>query len=129
MASSGSSPTWLSIFEEKKQAVKQSLGPGYGLTGAVHDGRSFRTALEHLDEKRRIFKTSRLNAKLLPTYKPITELSVAVRRSASDLQRLPPNDNLEALVWWTSFALIKVSRHSPLAYVVDPFEAGMEGRS
>ena len=132
MASSGSSSTWLSIFEEKKQAVNESLGSGYGLEGAVHDGRSFRAALEHIDKERRIYKASRLDAKLLPTYTPITELSTAVRRSASDLQGLRHNDNLEALVWWTSFALIEVSRHSTLAYSVDQVdqvEAGISGWS
>ena len=110
MVSSGSSATWLSLFEEKKQTVNESLGSGYGLPGAVCSGRSFRAALEGIDKKKRIHKASRLDAKLLPTYKSITELSNAVRYSAADLQDLPPNDDLEALVWWTSFALIEVSK-------------------
>ena len=90
----------------------ESFGSGYGLKGAVHDGRSFRTALELTDKERRIYKAPRLAAKLFPTYTPITELSAAVRHSASDLQDLRQDDNLEALVWWVSFALIKVGRPS-----------------
>ncbi|KAL8718630.1 MAG: hypothetical protein Q9225_004248 [Loekoesia sp. 1 TL-2023] len=107
MASSESSATWLSLFEEKKQAINESLGPGYGHQGAVYSGRSFRNALEAVDKKIKKHKASRLHAKLLPTYKSITELSIAVGHSTPDLYDLPPKDNLEAFVWWTAFALIE----------------------
>ncbi|KAL8752824.1 MAG: hypothetical protein Q9184_005613 [Pyrenodesmia sp. 2 TL-2023] len=107
MPSSGSSVTWLSVFEEKKQAVNKSFGPGYGLSGAVCGIHSFRDSIEALDKRRKKYKASRLDAKLLYTYKPISYLCSAITRSIPDLRDLPPNDNMEALVWWTSFALIE----------------------
>lgn len=110
MVSSGSSTTWLSLLEDIKQEIYEGLGPGYGLPGAVRSGLSFRAALEDVDTKRGKHKGSRLSAKLLPTYKSITNLSHAVAHSTTDLQGLPPNDGLEPLVWWTSFALIEASR-------------------
>ena len=115
MPSSESNATWLSVFEERKNAVNESLGPGYGLPGAVCNIQSFRDAIETLDKRRKKYKASRLGAKLLYTYNSITYLCSAIARSTADLQGLPSNDNLEALVWWTSFALIEVSlyRHSP----------------
>ena len=128
MVSSGSSTTWLSLFEDKKQTINDSLGPGYGLPGAVCNGRSFRTALEDIDRKKRIHKAPRLEAKLLPTYKSITDLSRAVRLSVVDLQDLPPNDDLEALVWWTSFTLIDASSRTPIICVADLGLGRMEGR-
>lgn len=103
--------TWLSVFEERKQAVNKSFGPGYGLPGAVCSIHSFRDAIEALDKRRKKYKASRLDAKLLYTYNSISYLCSAITRSIPDLRSLPSNDNLEALVWWTSFALIEVSRY------------------
>ncbi|KAL8917142.1 MAG: hypothetical protein Q9208_008111 [Pyrenodesmia sp. 3 TL-2023] len=107
MPSSGSSTTWLSVFEERKQAVNESFGPGYGLPGAVCSIHAFRDAIEVLDKRSKKYNASRLEAKLLYTYNPITHLCSAITRSNPDLRGMPSNDNLEALVWWTSFALIK----------------------
>lgn len=129
MDSSGSSTTWLSVLEETKQEVDAALGPGYGHPGAVWDGRSFRTALEVVGKKRRRHKVSRLDAKLLHTYKSITDLAYAVAHSTTDLQGLLPNDGLEPLVWWTSFALIEASCHTLMFYVADKLKERIESRS
>ncbi|KAL8858525.1 MAG: hypothetical protein Q9178_005023 [Gyalolechia marmorata] len=112
MGSNGSSVTWRSLLDDTQQAAHETMGPGYGLPGyslpgAVCSGHSFRARLEAVDIKRGNHKVSRLDAKLLPTYKSITELSYAVGHSTAELQGVPPSEGLEALVWWTSFALIE----------------------
>ena len=126
MVSSGSSATWLSLFEEKKQNVYASLGSGY--PGAVCRIHSFRAALEDIDKRRGTHKASRLEAKLLPTYRCVADLSRAVRHSAEDLHHLQPNDDLEALVWWISFTLIEASSRTPIFCVADLILARMESR-
>lgn len=129
MPSSGSSATWLSVFEARKQAMNESFGPGYGLPRAVCSVHSFRDAIEALDKRRKEYKASRLEAKLLYTYNPITYLCSAIARSNSELQGLPSNDNLEALVWWTSFALIEVSRYTAASANTPPSLAKLNAPS
>lgn len=110
----GSSASWLSLLEEKKQKVAEEFGRGYEKPGAISNGRLFRTALENFGKKRGEQKVSRLCAQLLPSYKPITELAKAVGDSAADLSGLAPNHGLEGLIWWISFALIDVENPSSM---------------
>lgn len=129
MGSSGSSSTWLTVFEEKKQTVHETFGSGQGSEAVVHDGRSFRAALEALDRRRKQYKQSRLDAKLLPTYKSVAELCIAVRDSAAELKQRPHDDDLGALVWWTSFALLEVRTRFVVACPADRFIARFESWS
>ncbi|KAF7502388.1 hypothetical protein GJ744_005966 [Endocarpon pusillum] len=111
MSSSGSGATWLSLLD-KKRHIKESLPRVYAALGDVNSGPSFRAAFENLCKKVKEHKIYSLEAKLLPSFKAITELARAADQSVADqsaarLPHLQPNDTLEGLVWWTSFTLIK----------------------
>jgi hypothetical protein len=120
MSTSGSGATWLSLLGEKKHDIKESLGQDYSVPGDISSGRSFRHEFEIFCTKKEEHKYSRLEAKLLPSYSPITELARAVDRSAADLQDLPAKDTLEGLIWWMSFALIEVNDPTRRPYMADP---------
>lgn len=119
MSSNGSGATWLSLHDEKKQNIENVLGQGYLVTTDVNSARSFRTALETLCKKRGEYKPSRLEAKVFPSYRHITELAKAVRNSTAELQQLEPTDTLEGLVWRISFAVIEVNGTISQCYVAD----------
>lgn len=95
---------------DKEHDIKESFGQGCSVPGDINSGRSFRTAFETFCRKEGEHRVTRLEAKFLPSYKPITELARAVDQSAAELQHLPPNDTLESLIWWMSFAVIQVRR-------------------
>lgn len=108
MSTNGSGASWLSLLDEKKHNIEESFGQGYSIRRDICTGRSFRSAFEVFSKKKGDHKFSRLEAKLFPSLTSITELAKVVGQSIADLQHLAPNDTLEALVWWTSFALIEV---------------------
>lgn len=107
---SGSGSTWLSLIEDKRLEVKRQFGQGYQTPANINDGRSFRGALEKFCERRREHKAPKLETKLIPSFTAIRDLARAVGQSIEDLQTLAPNDTPEGLIWWTSFALLEVSR-------------------
>ena len=109
MSTSESVATWLSLLEEKKREVKDCSEQGYSLPEAIVSGRSFRSAFEELSRQKGEHKYSRLEAKLLPSLSPISDLAKAVDQSVTDLQHLAPNESLECLIWRISFGLIEVS--------------------
>lgn len=119
MSTSESGATWLSLLEEKKHETKESFGHSYSVPGEINTGRSFRSAFEKFSKKRGEHKVSRLEAKLLPSFTPITELAKAVSQSSADLQHLAPNETLEGLIWWISFAIIEVNGLIPRPYTAD----------
>ncbi|SLM35921.1 Serine/threonine/dual specificity protein kinase, catalytic domain [Lasallia pustulata] len=107
MSISGSGNTWLSIRDEKKHSIKEHFGQGYSVLGDISSGRSFRAALEDFSSKKGERRVERLEAKLFPSYIPITQLANAVDKSTADLQDLAPNETLEGLIWSISFALLE----------------------
>ena len=119
MSSSESGATWLSLLDEKKHDIKECFGQDHSVLGDISNGRSFRSALEKFSKKRGEYRVSRLEAKLLPSFTPITDLARAVGQSTADLQHLAPNETLEGLVWWISFATIEVSDLTPKAFITD----------
>lgn len=119
MSSNGSSSTWLSLLEDKKDKIENILRQGYPITSDVISDRSFRTALETLCRKRGEYRPSRLEAKLFPSYRHIIELVKAVGYSAVELQQLAPTKPLERLVWRISFAVIEVNGTVSQCYVAD----------
>ena len=121
MSSNGSGTTWLSLLDEKKHEVKECFGLDYSLPGDISNGHSFRSAFEASSKKKGNYRVSRLEADLLPSLTPISELARAVDQSSPDLQRLPPNENLEGLVWWISLAIIEVSGPIASLYFTDRF--------
>lgn len=111
MSNSGSGVTWGSLLSEKKDDIQKCLGQGYRLPENIRDGRSFRAAFEDLCRPKVEYRVSRsrLEARLIPSYTPITELAKAVDRSAPNLQDSPFNDTLEDVIWRLAFALIEVN--------------------
>lgn len=107
MSTSESGASWLSLLEEKKDETKKSLGQDYSVPGEINSGRSFRSAFEKFSRMKGEHRFARLEAKLLPSFLPITELARAVGKSSADLQHLAPNETLEGLIWWISFATIE----------------------
>ena len=99
--------TWLSLRDRKKRQIKGALSQAYNRVAVVDGPRSFRSAFENLCKKKRQYRI-RLEAKLLPSYRPITELASAIDRSITDRQEKAVNDTLEGLVWDVSFTLIEV---------------------
>lgn len=120
MSISGSGNTWLSIRDEKKHSIKEHFGQGYSVLGDISSGRSFRAALEDFSSKKGERRVERLEAKLFPSYIPITQLANAVDKSTADLQDLAPNETLEGLIWSISFALLEVHGLIPRPYMADP---------
>ena len=108
MSNNGSGATWLSLLDEKKHEAKSCFGQDYSVPGDISSGRTFRSAFEKFSKKKGEHRYSRLEAKLLPSLTPISELARAVDKSAPDLQHLAPSENLEGLVWWISYAIIEV---------------------
>lgn len=119
MSTSGSGTTWLSLRDEKKHNIKEHFGQGYSVPEDINSGRSFRAALENFSSKKGERRVQRLEAKLFPSYIPITQLAKAVDKSTADLQHLAPNETLEGLIWWLSFALIEVHGLIPRPYMAD----------
>ena len=113
MSTSGSGATWHTLHDEKKhqtkEAFEEAFGQGYSVPGSVSSEESFRSALESLSTKKKEYRPSRLDAKILPSLDAIAELARAVDQSIIGPQHLAPDDTLEGLVWWISFALIEVS--------------------
>ena len=107
---SGSGSTWLSLIEDKRIEVRRHFGQGYRVPQNINNGRSFRGAIEKFCDSRREHKAPKLETKLIPSFTAIRDLARAVGQSIGDLQTLAPNDTPEGLIWWTSFALIEVSR-------------------
>ena len=114
---SGSGSTWLSLIEDKGLEVRRQFGQGYKAPVTINNGRSFRSALEKFCERRGEHKAPKLETKLIPSFTAIRDLAKAVGHSIEDLQTLAPNDSPEGLIWWTSFALLEVSRPFPRHYV------------
>lgn len=119
MSTSGSGTTWLSLRDEKKHNIKEHFGQGYRVPEGINSGRTFRVALETFSSKEGERRVERLEAKLGPSYIPITELAKAVDKSTADLQHLAANETLEGLIWWISFALIEVHGLIPSPYMAD----------
>ena len=113
MSTSESVATWLSLLDDKKRDIKECFGQGYRVPGDISNGVSFRSAFEKFCRKKGEHKFSRLEAKLLPSLNPITELAEAVGQSTTELQNLAPNAKPEALIWWITFALIEVNDLAP----------------
>ena len=107
---SGSGSTWLSLIEGKRLEAKRHFGQGCKTPATINNGRSFRGALEKFCQRRREHRAPKLETKLIPTFTAIKDLARAVGQSIDDLQTLAPNDTPEGLIWWTSFALLEVSR-------------------
>ena len=109
MSTSDSGATWLSLLDDKEEDIKKGFGQGYRLPGDISNERSFRSAFEKFCSKRGEHKYSRLEAKLLPSLKPITGLAEAIGRSTTELQNLASNTKPEAVIWRITFALIEVN--------------------
>ena len=109
MSNNGSGTTWLSLLDEKKHEAKSCFGHDY-VPENICSGRSFRSAFEKLCKKKGEHRYQRLEAKLLPSLTPISELARAVDQSVPDLPHLALSENLEGLVWWISYAIIEVGR-------------------
>lgn len=124
MSTSGSGAAWLSLRDEKKQNIEEHFGQGYSVPGDISSGRSFRAAFEAFSSKKGERKVEPLEAKLFPSYTPITQLAKAVDKSTPDLQYLAPNETLEGLIWWISFALIEVQRLNSIPYMADALQCG-----
>ena len=127
--SSGSGATWSSLLEDKQAKVRESIGQGCRIPGTPFDDRSFRSAFEGLCKRQKEKKVPPLEAKLLPSYGKIQTLVKAVDEYASDLANRPPNDTLEGLAWWISFAAIEVKRYLPLPNSADRSTARMQSWS
>ena len=123
MSASESSTTWGSLLYEKRRDVKEFFGKDYSIVGDISNGRSFRRAFESFNKKNRGSRHSRLEileanslhsrlesleGQLLHSLTPISGLAQAVDKSATELRGLAPNERLEGLIWWISYAIIEV---------------------
>ena len=99
--SSDSHATWLPLLDEKKSQVNAAIGQGCESPTSERD---FRSMFEKLCRYRRVRRFSQLEAKILPSFENITELTDKVGESAG----LTPSDCLTGLIWWTAFAVIEV---------------------
>ena len=126
---SGFGSTWLSLIEDKRLEVNRRFAQGYRAAADINNGRSFRAAIEKFCERRREHKAPKLETKLIPSFAAIRDLARAVGQSIADLQTLAPNDTPEGLIWWTSFALIEVSRPFSRHYVTKPSTVRLPGWS
>ena len=109
MSTSGSGTTWLSLLDEKRHEVKECFGQDYEVPQIISSGRTFRSAFEKFARGKGDYRFSKLEAKLFPSIIAISELSRLIDQSDTELLHLAPNENLEGLVWWISFAIIEVS--------------------
>ena len=125
---SGLDNTWLSLLHDKKHDVKKYFGQDYpGKYGEISSGRTFRFAFEKLSMRMGEYRYARLEANIFPSLAPISELAGTVDKSIADIQHLAPNDTLESLIWWISFAIIEVRARTSRIYVADFFySAGAE---
>ena len=119
MSSNGSGASWLSMHDKKKHSIEKVLTQGYSLTFDVDSDRTFRTMFEILCERRKVYRASRLEAKLFPSYRHIIELAKAVGNSTVELRQLAPTNTLELLVWRISSAVIEVKGTILHCYVAD----------
>ena len=108
MSSLGSGDAWLSLLDEKRSEILECFGRGIISASDISSGRSFRRAFEAFCRKKGEHRSSRLEAKLLPSFTPITELARAVGLSAPELKHLAPAETPEGLIWWASFGLFEV---------------------
>lgn len=106
MSTNSSGTTWLTLHDEKKHQAKEAFGKGYSVPADVISEEALRSALETLSKKKKEHRSSRLDAKILPSFEAIAELARAVDQSIIDRQHLAPDVKLEGLVWWISFGLI-----------------------
>ena len=119
---SGLNTTWLSLLHDKKRDIKMCFWQDYhGEYGDISSGRSFRFAFKKLIKKTGKYSDARLEANIVPSLAPISKLAKSVDQSFVDTQHLAPNETLESLVWWISFAIIEVRGPISRLYVSDLF--------
>ena len=122
---SGMDTTWLSLLHGKKHHVKKYFGQDYqGWYGQISSRRSFQSAFVKVCSETGEYIDTQLEAKMISSLAPICELAVSVDRSIGDMQHLAPEENLESLVWWISFAVVEVRDLTPRIYVADFFKCG-----
>ena len=127
---SGLNTTWLSLLHDKKHDVENFFGQDYpGEYRDISSGRSFRSALRKLSKETGEYRYAQLKVKIIPSLAPISELAKTVDQSFTDIQPLVPNETLESLVWWISFAVIEVRGLISRLYVADLFTVGVQSRS
>ena len=97
MSTNESGATWLSLLDEKKEDINKDFGQKYWVPGDIGNGQFFRSAFEKLCSKKAEHKFSPLEAKLLPSLIPSTEVAKAIGQSITELQNLAPNTKPEAL--------------------------------
>ena len=127
---SGMNTTWLSLLHHKKHDVKEFFGPDYpGEYRDISSGRSFRSALKKLSKETGEYRYAQLKVKITLSLAPISELAKTVDQSLTDIQHLVPNETLESLVWWISFAVIEVRGLTSRLYVADLFTVRVQSWS
>ena len=106
--SGGSVTTWLSLVEEKRSSL---IDLGCEDLSDICSEATFRDAFEVLCRKYREKWTTRLLSSLGRTDVHITAFASAVDTAA----QLEASQGLTGLLWWASFAAIKVSPFWPEA--------------
>ena len=127
---SGLDTTWLSLLHDKTHDVKSFFGQDYpGEYRDISSGRSFRSALKKLSKETGEYRYARLEVKIVLSLAPIRELAKSVDQAFTVFQHLAPNQTLESLVWWVSFAVIEVRCPTPPLYVADLFTVRVQSWS
>lgn len=127
---SGLHNSWLSLLHDKKDDVQKYFGQDYvGKYRGISSDRSFRSAFENLGSRMGEYRYARLEVNITPSLAPISSLARTVDQSIPDIQHLAPNDTLEGLIWWISFATIEVRGPTLSLYVADLFAVRMQSWS
>ena len=119
---SGLDTTWLSLLQDKKRAGKKPFRQDYqGDYGHISSRLHFHSAFVKFCSRTGEYQNTQLEAKIISSLAPICELAATVDRSIGDMQHLAPEENMESLVWWISFAMIEVRGPTSRLYVADFF--------
>ena len=122
MSISGLDTTWLSLLHDKTYDVKTIFGEDYhDEYGDINSDHSFGFAFEKLMGKTGRYRNARLEANMIASLAPISELAKTVDQSVANIQHLASNGTLEGLIWWMSFAIIEVRDRTSSLYVADQF--------